>query len=171
MFEHEVRSSGFSVPLFMLQMFLVPLGVLLFGLFAATSLEDLLGIRGSDLIAYISFSFVGFVLGYSTQTAIPRSLQSGGVWVWIAPVCILGYGVLDEFSRHADSVVGGFFLTRPGFGPAGVIGQVLFTLPALGTCFYSIGITIANRPARTRMGAAFRKAILRSPVTALAKMF
>ncbi len=170
MFEHEVRSSGFSVPLFMLQMFLAPLGVLVFGLLAATSVEDLLGIRGSDLIAYSSFSLVGFVPGYSTQTAIPRSLQSGGAWVWIAPVCILGYGVLDEFSRHPDSVVGTYFLQRPGFGPAG-LAEAFFTLPAVATCFYSIGITVANRPARTRIGVAFRKAILRSPVTALAKIF
>src|SRR6476646_6500162 len=115
MFEYEVRSSGFSVPLFMLQMFLAPLGVLIVGLFVATSVEDLLGVRGSDLVPYIGFSLVGFLLGYSTQTAIPRSFQSGGPWVWFAPVCILGYGVLDSFSRHPDRVLGTYFLTRPGF--------------------------------------------------------
>jgi len=170
MFNYEVRSTGFSVPLFMLQMLLVPLGVLVFGLFATTSVEGPLGIRGSDLIAYTSFSLTGFVLGYATQTAIPHSLQSGGAWVWLAPVCILGYGVLDEFSRRPDRVVGTYFLTKPGFGPAG-LAEAFFTLPAVGTCFYSIGIIVANRPATTKMGAILRKAILRSPVTALAKMF
>jgi hypothetical protein len=161
MFDHyEVRSSGFSALLFTLQMFLAPLGVLLCGLLITELLEGLFNFSGSDQAAYLSFGLVGFVQGYTTQTAIPRSLQSGGSWVWIAPACILGVGLIDQFNRSPGTLIATYFLSRLRFTG---FEEVFFTLPAVGTCFYSFGIVAASRPARTTIGVACRKAIQRWP--------
>lgn len=161
MFDHyEVRSSGFSALLFTLQICLAPLGVLVCGLLIAELLEDLFNIRGSNLIAYLSFSLVGFVQGYTTQVAIPRSRQSGGAWIWIAPVCVLGTGLIDQANRSPNTLIATYFLSRfrvDGFE------EVVFTLPAVGSCLFSIGVSIASRPTRTTAGAVFRRAIQRWP--------
>jgi hypothetical protein len=51
------------------------------------------------------------------------------------------------------------------------LGVALITWPAVATCFYSVGIVVASRPAITAVGAGIRRAVVRSPLTKLARMF
>lgn len=167
--ESAAESSRFSALLCALQFFVVPFACLIFGVITATLLEGLLRIttnRIAELIlGYVVFCLVGFAFGYSTQTAIPRLLGSGGRWVWIPPVGFLAYAVLNQFRRNPNDIAGFFVL-----GDEGLV-IVLLTWPAVATCFYSVGCVVAHRAATTAAGAAFRKAILQSPITKLARMF
>jgi len=173
MFDSEADSSGFSVGLCVLQLFGVPLICLMFGLLAGDVSNELLRAitksSGAELLlGYVVFSLVGFELGYIVQTAIPRSHQSGGLWVWVLPVCILGHGVVDQLTRNPNRVIIDYFVFSPGNEGLGV---ALITWPALATCFYSVGVVSASRPATTALGAVFRRAALRSPLAKLSKIF
>jgi hypothetical protein len=78
MFDYELRPSGFSAPLFLLQQFAVPLLSLVIGGLVSAFFEG----RSLDtLVEYLSFSAVGFGLGYKMQKTIPRARYSGGPWV------------------------------------------------------------------------------------------
>jgi len=158
MFSTEVRSSRFSPIFFILQLFLAPLGSLICGLVIAGLLENLFGVRNNNFVSYSSFVLEGFILGYATQTAYPRAQQSGGLWVWIPPVCMAIYAVIEQFERNPGKLIGNYFLFRSGSGIEGM-GIVFVTLPAISSCFYSVGILIASRPAKTRLGAAVRNSI------------
>ena len=173
MFEYEAESSGFSAFLCVLQLFFAPLGCLVFTIVLGSFSEGLLRVVTKDRRAellhdYIAFILGGCALGYMMQTAIPRARQSGGLWVWILPCCVLIWGVLDQSLREPGTVIGSYFIFSHGDEGLGVI---LITGPTVAACFYSVGIALASRPATTAMGAAFRRVILRSPFTKLARIF
>jgi len=79
-----------SIFWFYLQIFLVPLGCLVCGLIFDQAIEGLVGLFVSynidAIIGYISFGLVGLSLGYATQSLIPRTLRSGGTWIWVFPL-------------------------------------------------------------------------------------
>jgi hypothetical protein len=175
MFDQEIDSSGFSVGLCVFQLIAAPFECAIFGFLVGLFFEGLLHIRATslaaDLLGYLIFSSVGFALGYVIQIGIPRSYQSAGRWVWVLPVSILVLGFIDEFRRvSADKAIVDYFVGRPDIPDSG-LGMVFFAWPAVATCFYSAGLVVANRPTTTRLGIAVREAVLRSPITALAKMF
>jgi hypothetical protein len=156
--------NRFSGLLFGLQLFAVPFLCLLFGILTYAFFEELLQIRTPNGIAelvlgYLVFSAVGFLFGYTTQTAIPRVIWSGGRWVWIPPASILVWGIWLQLRRSDTMAV--FF---------DVLLLALLTGPTIASCLYSIGVVVANRPATTVAGAALRKASLRSPITKLARL-
>ncbi len=162
MFDYEVKPSGPSVLLLVLQLFFAPFGCLVFGLLTAGFFEQLLHVitrdRSADLLlGYAVFILVGFVLGYMIQRALPRARQSGGPWVWVVPCCILAWGVLDQ-SRAPGTVIGTYFVFTPGDEGVGV---GLITLPAVATCSYSLGVFVANWAATTTMGNILPQAVRR----------
>jgi hypothetical protein len=97
MFDYESESGGFSGALFITQLVLAPLGGLICGLIISVVVEGALHIRDSNLLDYLIFSLQGFVLGYKVQSSIPRAIQSGGPWIWILPVGVLG---LTRMRQH-----------------------------------------------------------------------
>ena len=145
MFDYEADQTGFSAPVFLLQLIGVPLGVLVLGLVFSIFLEALVGVKNSDLIPYFCYSVEGFLTGYVFQTSVPRACQSGGGWVWTVPVGLLAWGLIDElFSSPATAMRDFFVASAPD--PSSAIIMPLLTLPALGSCFYSLGVFIASRP-------------------------
>jgi len=152
MLDQENEAPGFSVGLCILQLCGAPLATLVFGVLIGEVFEKLLGITGDDRkaglsLGYLLFAVVGFLIGYVTQTAIPRVYHSGGPWIWTAPGAILLWGVVDQLSRNPGKVIDDFLIPPPGDEG---LGLVLFTWPMLATCLYSVGIVIANRSGRTR---------------------
>lgn len=167
----EVRQTGFSVPLCILQLFGAPFAGMALGFLATLIWTDFLGIRGTsaDLFAYVAYGAEGWLMGYSVQTVMPRATQSGGRWVWIIPICFFTWGLIDEPNRGLDTTLD-MFITRPG-RPASPFLMALITLPMVASCFYSLGIIAASRPAATALGVRLRKSILRSRLKALADLF
>jgi F0F1-type ATP synthase membrane subunit c/vacuolar-type H+-ATPase subunit K len=166
MFGDNVDSSGTSVLLVLLQLFFAPLGCLAFGMLTGEIFTELLRVvtrdrRAEVALGYLVFLFVGFSLGYLVQTAVPRARQSGGLWVWVVPCCILGWGVLDQ-SRAPGTVIGTYFVFSPGDEGLGV---ALVTWPAVATCLYAFGAVLASRPATTAVGKRVRHALQRCPLT------
>ncbi len=149
MFDYDTEQVGFSAPIFVFQLVGAPLGTLIAGTVLSALVEGLFGAKNSNLIPYVCFSLEGFLFGYTFQTCRPRAHQSGGTWIWIPPVCLLAWGVLDElFRRHGTAVLDFFDATRPG--PGVVYAMGFLTLPAIGTCFYSIGVMTARMRALSR---------------------
>src|ERR1700722_7042967 len=112
MFDFEVRPTGFSPALFVIQLVLAPLGGLILGLLVFVFLEEVFRLRNSNLLGYLCFSVQGFILGYKMQTAFPRAIQSGARWVWIPPVCNLGVWILND--KGSNSHVADFFVFPQG---------------------------------------------------------
>ena len=149
MFDYDAEQVGFSAPIFVFQLIGAPLGTLIAGVALSAFVEGLLGVKNGNLIPYVCFALEGFLFGYTYQTSRPRAYQSGGRWIWIPPVCLLAWGVLDELFRRRGTAVLDFFDTsRPG--PGVVLAVGLLTLPAIATCFYSIGVITARRRALSR---------------------
>src|SRR5689334_6450416 len=142
MFSQVENNRAFSAPLFVLQLFLVPLLCLISGVITTVLLREITG-GNVDVIGYVSFAAVGFSLGYGAQNAFPRASLSGGRWVWIAPVCVFVAGLLLDLAKVPNEIPD-FFISRPGRGEQGIT-QVLLTLPAIGCCFYSLGLLLAGR--------------------------
>ena len=140
MFSQVENNRAFSVPLFVLQLFLVPLLCLISGVITTVLLRAITG-GNVDVIGYVSFAAVGFSLGYGAQNAFPHASLSGGRWVWIAPVCVFVAGLLFDLAKLPNEIPD-FFVSRPGREG---ITQVLLTLPAIGSCFYSLGLLLAGR--------------------------
>ncbi len=145
MFEsYGASERGFSASLFVTQLILAPLGGLLLGAMATLLLDLLLGDKHSSILSYFVFSLQGLVLGSRMQAVFPRAIESGGRWAWVVPVCNAGFWIVDELKRSPDSKVSNFFVVSNGPGLTG-IEMFLVTLPAVASCMYSIGITIAGR--------------------------
>jgi hypothetical protein len=151
MFDYESEQPDSSVLLCVLQLFFAPFGCLVLGVLMGGLIEQLLHVvtrdRRADLVLdYVVFILVGFALGYFIQTAFPRARYSGGLWVWVAPCCILALGILDQ-SRAPGTVIGTYFVFTPGDEGLGV---ALITLPAVASCCYSVGLVVASRSASPR---------------------
>jgi len=90
MFNNEIgRPTGFSPPLFLLQLVAAPLGGLIFGLLVAMLFEVILRVQNDYSVIYFAYGLVGFLLGYFVATALPRACESGGLWVWIPPCSLV----------------------------------------------------------------------------------
>jgi len=151
----EMRPAGFSPGLFVAQLALAPLAVLILGLLSTVILEGVLKTRGNTLSAYACYLVEGFWLGGKVQTAFPRSLQSGGLWIWILPSVVLALSLITELKQGPDAQLAGFFIfpNRPGLDG---IQLVLITLPFVASCCFSIGVWVISKPARTEMERRLR---------------
>ena len=158
MFNHQPEES-FSPTLFLMQLVFAPLGTLVIGLVSSILLESLVGVKNNVPIGYICFCLEGFLFGYIFQTGTARAYRSGGAWVWLPPLCLLAWGFLDELSRRPATAIQDFFVGRAG-SSASAYALVLFTLPAIGSCLYSIGVVAGSRPANTSLGKLLRKIIV-----------
>ena len=72
---------------------------------------------------------------------VPRAGQAGGRWVWILPMTIFAYTLLDGLHRNSGRVLAELFISDPSIDEG--IGRLFFTGPALASCFYSIEIVVA----------------------------
>ena len=158
MFDYEVRSTGFSPTLFVIQLILAPLGGLILGLLVYALLEEVFRARNSNLLGYIGFSIQGFILGYKMQTAFPRAIESWGPWIWTVPVCNVGLWILND--NGPNSQVADFFVFPHGPGLGG-IEMVLITWPAVASCFYSFGVIVASRTPQTSWQHFIRRGVFR----------
>lgn len=152
MFSYDQPDRQFSVGPFLFQLFGVPFAILIAGfaemLFVNTILHTtgLLPTSDDSISAmYLVYLPTGFILGFAVQKALPRAKICGGGWVWILQLLLFSWSFVVEL-RFGHGVVGVF---RDIF--AEPIFLLLFTLPALGTCSYSLGVAIASE--RQRGGA------------------
>jgi len=160
MFTYEPRSSSFSPALFVFQLIVVPFGCMFLGLIVTEALERVLKAGDSNFLGYLVYSVTGFLLGYRMQTAGPGTIQCGGCFVWVIPICILGWGFTDELGRHPGLglAVANSFWPGPE-NRSGAWGMVLFTLPAVASCFYSLGVFAASRPPHSSFERTLRRAL------------
>jgi hypothetical protein len=143
----QSHERGFSAPLFLAQFFVTPLGGLVVGGIATMLLEGLFFTKNSTVFAYLAYSLQGLLLGFRMQAAFPRAVESGGRWVCIFPLCNAVFWVLDEAKRGSNSHLDYFFIARQRPGLHGVEMYVI-VLPAVASCTYSYGVTLASRPQR-----------------------
>lgn len=163
MFEYEVDRSGFSVGLFILQLFVVPLVCLVCGLILADICVELLRVvtksRAVEVLAgWVVYGIMGFCIGFGGQKNVRRLRQSGGAWAWLLPVCVFTWGLLDTLFRdpnHIVSVTIGIPFPQDGDGEA--FWLTLVAWPTIATCFYSVGMVRASRLAKAARGASFRR--------------
>jgi hypothetical protein len=168
-FEYELDSSrGFSMPLFWLQIFGAPFSGMVCGLIVTYVLlllfSRFIGPNGEIVPGYLAYSLTGFLLGYFTQTLLPRALLSGGRWVWIAPVCILVWGVFNEPGEPPLKTTLEF-LAPPAHSDGDGLVWLFATLPAVAACFYSVGIIVAAR--RTGSSESSQDGTKRKPGTSM----
>jgi len=160
MFADRQDRSEASVLLSVAQVACAPFGCLIVGLLVGALLEQVLHVVTRDrfadlLLGYLVFTGAGLALGYTVQNVLRTARRSAGLLVWIAPCCVLAWGVLDQ-ARAPGTVLGTYFVfTRGDEG----IGVALITWPALSACFYSVGVLFASLPATTGLGATFRKRV------------
>ena len=129
-----------------MQLVLAPLGGLILGGICYAILAELFRVKNNSLIGYLVFSAQGFIMGYRLQTVLPSAIDSGGRWIWIAPVCNLAFWLLGELRRGVNADLSAFFVFPEGPGAGGLV-LVLITWPAVASCFYSIGVNAASKPA------------------------
>ena len=159
MFDYESEPRGFSPSLFLVQLFTAPLGSLICGGLATLLVGEMLRIKDSNLLGYLCFSAFGFVLGYKMQVSFPRSIESGGPWIWLPPVCLAIISVASNWSQFHQSTLPVYFWPSPG--PDRSYGGLLVALPAVATCFYSLGVILANRTDQTSWDRFLRRVLAR----------
>lgn len=143
---YEAEPRGFSPSLFVVQVVVAPLAGLIMGGVTYLLIEELFRVKFNTLLGYVVFSVQGFIVGYKLQAALPRAIESGGRWVWILPSLVLMWGLTVELARGPNSQVADFFALPPS-GTGGLL-MLLFTLPLVASCFYSVGVVAASRPPR-----------------------
>ena len=149
--EQDTAPAPFSIPLFLLQLILVPPTVLLFGGFTwGIGFEFGLLATGSNgpsavanAIGYTLCGLTGYGIGRLVKHWLPRLARSGGKFVWVLPALVLIFALLNEL-RMGSSRIGSYFIARPGMGGEGW-GIIVVTIPAVGCCFYSLAIALAIR--------------------------
>lgn len=148
MFDYESEPRGFSPPLFLVQLFAAPLGSLICGGLATLLVGEMLRIKDGNLPGYLFYSAFGFVWGYKMQVSFARSIESGGRWIWIPLVCLMIFWMLHESSAFHRSMLPDYFWPTSGPDLKG-IEMYIVMLPTIGSCFYSLGVILANRTDRT----------------------
>lgn len=83
------------------------------------------------------------------QSMFPRSIRSGGPWIWFLPCIVLGGSLAAEARAGPKAELVGFFVFphRPGLDG---IRLILLTLPFLASCCFSIGVWLVSKPAATQ---------------------
>jgi len=119
-----------------------------------------LRIKDVNLLGYLFYSAYGFVWGYKMQVSFARSIQSGGRWIWIPPVCLAIFCILYDSSAFHRSMLPDYFWPTSGPDLKGM-EMFIVTLPTIGSCFYSLGIILANRTDRTSWDRFLRKLLAR----------
>jgi hypothetical protein len=132
-------TAGFSTVLFMAQIIIAPVVCFVLGLVATIAFEFAFRTHDNTILSYIAFAGQGLLLGYMVQQKSPTALISGGRWTWILPLAHLGFWI---HKATITEVLNFFVLTKPGL--AG-IELFFFTLPAVASVFYSVGIALAAR--------------------------
>jgi hypothetical protein len=155
--EQETQPAPFSISRFLFQVILVPPLMLLFGGFTwgigfefgmqATKATGLSPV--ANALGYFLCALTGFGFGRLVKHWQPRMARSGGAIVGVAPVLVLLLALLNEF-RVGNYEIGSFFIARPGMGSKGW-GIILLTVPAVGSCSYSLAIALAKRFWRGRL--------------------
>ena len=102
------------------------------------------GIANQDVTGYVTSILVGFLAGYAVQIRVPRSVTSGGTWVWVLPVSLVALGSIYDLLELPTE------LPKLFYGMTHVWGVffAFVTLPAVACCFYSLGIVVADRRRR-----------------------
>jgi hypothetical protein len=137
-------SAYFSVPIFMLQLLGVPFAIMITGFLACLVLDLLFNLGDNTLVALGVYTSCGFVLGYSLQSLFAKPRSSGGQWIWIAPVSFLFFVIAKEPRRgHTLLHVAATFFSFTSASPY-AFEVLLVTLPALGSCFYALGVLCAS---------------------------
>jgi len=139
------NGQSFSPVLFIFQILAAPAGSLVSGLIAGEAVDAVFGRGGHQLAVWLCYAIVGFGQGYLTQAIFPRSDQSGGRFVWVAPVCILIACFLSEYPRTPQTVFSDFLTWNPYSSSAEGFAPVVFTMPAFASCIYPLGIVAAKR--------------------------
>jgi len=156
MSDEEIQPGAFSISRFLAQLILVPPTILVigglawglgleFGILATRTHESMLVMNG---LGYLACALVSFGFGRLVRHWFPRFAGSGG-FVWVAPVMVLLCALLIDEHSVQFAGVSRFFVARAGMGQEG-IGLFLFTLPAFGCCFYSLGAGLPKRFWRPR---------------------
>jgi hypothetical protein len=146
MFDYEADVRRFSMPLFWMQILGVPFGLMICGLsvslVVATYIPGLkmLGsaVHGDIIIGYPCYAATGFIIGYLVGKSAAQAYFSGGRWVWIAPMCLLLWALVDEPEALSRSIEEAFL----GQDTAGAVVMTMVTLPVVASCFYSIGLVV-----------------------------
>jgi hypothetical protein len=161
MFDYQSEPRGFSPALFLVQLFAAPLGSLICGGLATELVQEMLRAKHGNLFGYLLYSGFGFVIGYKMQVSFPRAIESGGRWIWIPPVCLATFSVVHYSSVFHRSMLPDYLWPTPGPDLKG-IELLVVTLPAIGSCFYSIGAILASRTDQTSW-QRFLRTILARP--------
>lgn len=149
--EQDTAPAPFSIPLFLLQVILVPPIVLLFGGFTwgigfefgllATGSNGPSGV--ANAIGYALCGLTGYGIGRLVKHWLPRVARSGGKFVCVVPMLVLIVALLNEL-RLGSNRIGSYFIARPGMGGEGW-GIIFLTIPVAGCCFYSLGTGLRKR--------------------------
>jgi hypothetical protein len=146
MFDYDQPDRQFSVGPFLLQLFGVPFVILFAGFVEMLFVNGILHAVGllpmahdSVPVMYLVYLCTGLLLGFAVQSGLPRAKSCGGCWVWILQLILLSWAFAIE-PRRTSGVVGVF---RAIFAEPLLL--LVFTLPALGTCCYSLGVAIASQ--------------------------
>jgi len=143
-FDSEIDSTGFSPGLFVVQLFGVPIASLVLGGFTSSLLLGALSDGFSNFVDYFCFGLAGFLLGFKAEQSTPDLRKSGGLWVWILPVCLFTWGFVEEV-RLFPATAFHMLVPRPHGDPGGSIALLFLTLPTFASCLYSVGIFVASR--------------------------
>lgn len=144
MFGQGNDAGGFSGGAFVAQLVLVPPITVILGTILGFFLVPFRLVLNDALAAYLAFAGAGLSLGFAVGSRSRVAIESGGKWIWILPAFILAVGAWRDF-RNSSTKVLSYFVPLPG--DEGLV-LLLLTLPAVGSAFYGIGLSIAAN--RTR---------------------
>lgn len=134
--------SGFDGFLFLAQIIALPLITWLLGLAVVEGFDAAIGTRGGILIASVRYAAVGLAEGYFIQKASQCADQSGGYFAWLPIICVIVISTLRDGRGTGPALRE--LLTWSPYSIGGAASELL-TMPAWASCWYSVGIALANR--------------------------
>jgi hypothetical protein len=139
--DSEDSFSGF---LFLVQLVAAPMTGLIFGLIGVELVDQWSGSRGHQFAGWLCYALVGLVQGFLTQLVFRRSERSGGRFIWVLPVSVLLAFFFGESRGGLAHALREFLVLNPYSYVEGAASGFL-TGPAVASCFYSLGITLAHQ--------------------------